>query len=147
MRNWSGHAAFLCLAAVAATAAAAESPKVEGAWIRATPPMATTAAAYVTIHGTGESDRLIGASSELAEMVEIHTTVHQDGLMQMKQIPAIAIPARGSAALSPGGEHLMLLGLKGSPKPGETFVITLQFERAGSVDVTFPVVDARSASR
>jgi hypothetical protein len=67
--------------------------------------------------------------------------------MQMKQIPAIAIPARGSAALSPGGEHLMLLGLKGSPKPGETFVITLQFERAGSVDVTFPVVDARSASR
>jgi copper(I)-binding protein len=47
-------------------------------------------------------------------------------------------------ALSPGGEHLMLLGLKRSRKAGEQVVITLRFEHAGSVDATFPVVDART---
>ena len=60
-----------------------------------------------------------------------------DGVMQMREIPGgLAIPADGSVSLKPGGYHVMLIDLKKPLKAGETVQLTLNFEKAGKVDVS-----------
>ncbi len=134
---------LLLLCAIAPLASAAP-PRVEGPWIRATPPGAATGAAYARLIGNGTADRLIGAQSAVADRVEIHTHVQRDGMMQMTKIDALAIPADGSGTLEPGADHLMLIGLHRPLTAGESVSMTLVFEKSGEMVVTFPVVDARA---
>jgi copper(I)-binding protein len=110
-------------------------------WSRATPAGAKVAGGYAEIHNTGtEPDRLVSATAEIAGKVEIHQMAMTDGVMTMRLMPdGMPVPASGSAALAPGGFHLMLLELKRRPKAGESFTGTLTFEKAGTVDVTFSV--------
>jgi len=58
--------------------------------------------------------------------------------MMMRQMTSIEIPANGTVELKPGGYHLMLMGLDSPIKDGEQLKMTLQFEKAGKVDVVFP---------
>ena len=132
----------IALGLVAAHALAA-APVARDAWIRATPPGAATAAGYVRIEGTGTADRLIGARSDVSDRVEIHTHVAANGVMTMTKIEALAIPAEGTATLAPGGDHLMLIGLRGPLATGETVTFTLVFANGGEVVVPFAVRDAR----
>lgn len=92
-------------------------------------------AAWLTIRNAGGEDRLVGAESPAAERVELHTHIHEDGVMAMRKVEAIDVPAGGEAALEPGGDHLMLFGLKGGLKTGDRFLLTLVFEKAGAVTV------------
>lgn len=93
-------------------------------------------AAYLQVRNTGSTaDRLIKATSDIAEMVELHTVVREGDVMKMEPVEAIDVPANGEAILKPGGFHIMLLGLKQELKVGEKFTITLQFEQAGTVEV------------
>ncbi|HVY65477.1 MAG TPA: copper chaperone PCu(A)C [Gammaproteobacteria bacterium] len=132
------------LAALSCVATAADAPKVVDPWIRATPPQVMTGAAYLTIQGGDAADTLTGVRSGVAAKVEIHTTMQHDGVMHMMPVESLPIPAHGTVKLAPGGEHLMLTGLTRALTPGQSVTITLQFEHAGAMDVTFPVVDARS---
>ncbi len=97
-----------------------------------------TGAAYLTIINNGdEADRLIGASSDAAMVVEIHDMVIEDEVMSMVHLEdGLEIPAGESMVLEPMGLHVMLIGLNYSLMPGETFEITLTFENAGDVSVT-----------
>jgi copper(I)-binding protein len=97
-----------------------------------------TGAAYLTITNNGdEADRLIGASSDAAVVVEIHDMVVEDEVMSMIHLEdGLEIPAGESVVLEPMGLHVMLVGLNYSLMPGESFDITLTFERAGEVTVT-----------
>lgn len=135
---------WLALALLAANAVASDRPAIEGTWIRATPPNASTAAVYLTIRGTDEADRLTGAHTSIADTVEIHTTLERDGVLHMQRVPELPIAPHETVEFAPGAEHLMLIGLKSPLTPGDTVVITLQFERVGAVDVTFAVLDARA---
>jgi periplasmic copper chaperone A len=126
----------------------AKTLKVEGAFARATIGAGKTGAAYLTIHNpTSEADRLIGASTSAAKRVAPHTHLHEDGVMKMRPIKAVEIPAHGMAELKPGGDHLMLMGLKAPLKKGAEFSLTLKFEKAGAVSVTVKIgaVGATSA--
>lgn len=134
------------LLALSGTASAADAPKLVDPWIRATPPLVMTGAAFVTIQGGDAADKLTGAKTSVAAKVEIHTVKQQDGVMHMMPMDSLAIPAHNAVKLAPGGEHLMLIGLKRGLTPGETVTITLQFEHAGAVDVAFPVLDARASA-
>jgi copper(I)-binding protein len=134
----------VALSALASSAIAAP-PTAREPWIRATPPGVPTAAAYLVLEGHGTADRLIDARSTAAERVEIHTHVHENGLMVMKRVDALAVPATGTAVLEPGADHVMLIGLHETLLPGTTVTITLVFERSGATDVAFPVLDARAA--
>ena len=69
--------------------------------------------------------------------------LEREGVLHMQDVPELPIAPQGTVELAPGAEHLMLIGLKGTLTPGDTVVITLQFERAGTIDVTFAIVDAR----
>ncbi len=108
---------------------------------RATPAGAPTGIGYMTIANTGEvPDRLVAASSPLADHVEIHEMSVANGIMTMHPVPGgLAVPAHGSVALRPGSYHLMLIGPKQPFKAGDAIPVTLTFERAGPERVDLAV--------
>ncbi|HEV7253178.1 MAG TPA: copper chaperone PCu(A)C [Mesorhizobium sp.] len=115
---------------------------VAQAWARATLPNQRTAAAYLTIANAGSApDRLLSASSPAAERVEIHSMAVVDDVMTMRSVPdGLEVPAGGSVALTPGGEfHLMLVNVAEPLAEGGQAPLTLNFERAGALEVMLPV--------
>ena len=114
---------------------------VEGPWARATPAGARTGAVYMTLaNKTSASDRLTAVSSDVAAEIQIHEMSVVNGIMKMRQLTdGLAIPAGGSVTLKPGGYHVMLIGLKKPLAAGETFPLTLTFEKAGNISVTVRV--------
>lgn len=113
---------------------------VDQPWSRELPPNAPAGAAYFTLHNQGSAaDRLIGASTPRAERSELHTHVHQNGLMKMMQIPAVELPSGEQVVFQPGGNHVMLFGLGKPLTAGEQFPLTLEFEKAGKVEVQVEV--------
>jgi copper(I)-binding protein len=105
-----------------------------------TPPPAgrNATAGYMTLLNRGaEPDRLISATSPLAERIEIHETrADAAGAVTMRALSGgVAIPAHGRAVLSPGGVHLMITGLREGLRQGDALPLTLGFERAGSIEI------------
>jgi len=116
---------------------------IDHPWSRELPPNAPAGAAYFTLKNQGTAaDRLLGVSTPRAQKSELHTHVHQNGLMKMQRVPAVEIPAKGEVAFQPGGNHVMLFGLKQPLKTGEQFPLTLEFEKAGKVEVQVKVEGA-----
>jgi len=113
---------------------------VETPWSRATPPTANVAAGYLTIRNEADaSDRFIGASSPSAQRVEIHTMDMVNDVMQMRHMAdGLEIPAGEEVVLTPGGYHLMLIGLEAPLSEGDLVPVTLQFE-GGTVEVELTV--------
>lgn len=110
----------------------------------ATPAMGNTgtAAAYMTIQNTGaHNETLLGAHTDAARTVEIHTMAIDDsGVMQMQPVPAgVEIPAGESLLLAPQGYHLMLIDLAHDLTPGSVYELVVTFARAGDVPVTVAV--------
>lgn len=108
---------------------------VRDAWAR--PSSNTIGAAYLVVENKGSSDdRLLRASADLSPKVQVHEVVTSGLTQQMQEVKdGIVVPAGGSVELKPGGYHIMLMDL---PKPlevGETVVLTLEFEKAGSMEV------------
>jgi periplasmic copper chaperone A len=136
-------AALLIAFAIPALAQGAgdASIAVEQPWARATPAGAITGAAYMTLDNkSGTADRLTGASSDVAEKVQIHEMKVENGVMKMREVPdGLPIPAGGSVVLKPGSYHVMLIGLKKPLTAGEKIPLTLTFEKAGNISVTVPV--------
>ena len=109
---------------------------VEGAFARATIGAGKTGAAYLSIHNpTSRPDRLIGARTDVAKHAKLHTHLHENGVMKMRPIDGVEVPAHGRAELKPGGDHLMLMGLSAPLKMGDNFSVTLVFEEAGEISV------------
>jgi copper(I)-binding protein len=99
-----------------------------------------TGAVYVTLSNSGsQPDALVSASTDAAETSELHQTTNQGGVMMMRPVKSIAVPAHGKTELKPGGYHVMLMGLKHDLKPGDKVEVTLQFEHGGPVRVEAPV--------
>lgn len=106
-------------------------------WVRATPGGATVGAAYLEIGADANTtDKLVGVSSPVAEKGEIHTHVHDGDVVRMRKVKGgLDIAAGKSVILKPSGDHIMLMGLKQPLKEGETVTLTLQFEKAGPIEV------------
>jgi copper(I)-binding protein len=95
-----------------------------------------TGAVYATLANAGvQADSLVSASTDVAQTVELHEVKHEGGVMKMRPVQAIPVPAKGKTELKPGGYHIMLMGLKHDLKPGDTIPVTLKFERGGEVRV------------
>lgn len=113
---------------------------IDHPWSREMPPVAPTAAAYFVVHNKGsEADRLLSVSTPVAGKAELHEHVHADGVMKMQQVQDVVIPAGGEVRFEPMGYHVMLFNLKQQAKDGERFPMTLNFEKAGKVDVEVAV--------
>jgi copper(I)-binding protein len=111
------------------------------AWSRATPGGARVAGGYLTIENKGSApDRLIGGSVDVAAKVEVHEMAVKDGVMTMRPLErGLTIEPGKTVKLAPGGYHLMMFDLKSPLKRGDTLPVTLEFEKAGKVTVSFDI--------
>jgi copper(I)-binding protein len=113
---------------------------VRDAWARATAPGMTVGAVYLTLQGGAVADRLVGAATARAEMTQIHVVTEDGGMARMRETAAVDVPAGQRVQLAPQGTHLMLMGLGRSLSGGESFPLTLHFERAGKREIQVRVV-------
>jgi periplasmic copper chaperone A len=147
------------LAALTATAASGQGAThntakdggavaVGTAWSRATAPSARNGGAYMTIRNASTApDRLVSASSPVAERAELHTHTMTDSVMRMRPVEdGIVVPSNGTVELKPGGLHVMLLGLKAPLAEGTDVPITLTFEHAGKITIHALVMNAGASS-
>ncbi len=104
-------------------------------WARATPGAVKNSAAFMMFDNKGAADKLIGVSGDIAKEIQIHSMITEAGVMKMREIKSLDIPANGMAELKPGGFHVMLIGLKDGLKEGEKFPLKLKFEKAGEITV------------
>src|SRR6201994_2274658 len=111
------------------------------AWSRATPNGAKIAGGYLTIENKGTApDRLIGSSGDIAGKVEVHEMAMNNGVMTMRPLDkGLDIEPGKTVKLAPGGYHLMMFDLKGPVKQGDKVPVTLQFEKAGKVNLSLEV--------
>ncbi len=113
---------------------------IDGPWARASAGMARAGAAFMTIaNASNQDDTLVSASATVSKVVELHTHIHDNGVMRMRKVDSITIPANGTAVLQPGGLHVMFIGLHQPLAQGEIIPVTLQFANAGSVDIQVEV--------
>ena len=107
---------------------------LDDVWVRALPPTQTNTAAYLTISNRSEQAITVtGASTQLADTVEIHTTRDIEGYMRMEQLQDLSVPAGQSVQLAPGGTHLMLMGLASMPVPGDTVRLCLELASGDAI--------------
>ena len=131
-------------AAAQSDAATCDAVLLVDGWVRATPPGAPNGAAYgLVVNLSGEPDTLIGASSDVASVVELHEMVMGEGdVMQMRPLAdGIEVPAGDFVALEPGGLHIMLIDLQQPLVAGESVDLVLTFALHGELALTLPVVD------
>jgi copper(I)-binding protein len=119
--------------------AADDGIMVREAWARASAGAVTTGAAYVTLMGGTQPDQLVGASTPVAATAEVHETINDNGVMKMRPVPAVPIPAGQMVTFKPGGAHIMLTGLKQKLVAGQSFPLTLTFAHAAPVTVDVKV--------
>ncbi|MBJ6371007.1 copper chaperone PCu(A)C [Sedimentitalea arenosa] len=115
---------------------------VEDAYARSSMMASETGAAFMVLMNKGaEDDRLVSASSDIAERVELHTHIQDaDGVMKMREVEdGFVVPAGGMHALQRGGDHVMFLGLTRPLNDGDVVNVTLSFEKAGDVVIEVPV--------
>ncbi len=122
--------------AVANSAARNDAPlRSEGAWMRAAAAGATTAA-YAVLHNTRPADvAIVGATSDVADTVEVHETMQHDGMVHMEPRLQLAIPAQDSVVFAPGGKHFMLRRLRRAVVAGDTVRVRVVFDDLSDVEM------------
>lgn len=110
----------------ATSSGAMRSPSISDAWARATVPGQPVGAAYMKINSaTGAV--LTAIESDVSPSVQVHSMTHQNGVMQMRKLNKLDIPAGQTVELAPAGNHLMLTGLKKPLKAGESLQLKMTF--------------------
>jgi periplasmic copper chaperone A len=129
------------LGSIAAQEFKAGDLTIDHPWSRAAPAGAKVAAGYMTIVNKGTApDRLIGGSTSAAGRVEVHEMAMKGGVATMRPVTGgLPIEPGKTVSLAPGGYHLMFQDQKAPLKKGDKLIATLEFEKAGKVDVTLDV--------
>ncbi len=113
---------------------------IEDAHVRATPPHAKNSAAFMKVSNNSDKPlKLISASSDISERVELHSHTMSDGMMKMRQVDAIDIAANTQVELRPGGFHVMFLGLNLPLVEGKTVKIQLHFSNGEKIIIDAPI--------
>lgn len=114
--------------ASAAPGAAAQPVSVKDAWVRAPAPGQQVVGAYMELTGRINL-ALVSVASPVAGRVELHSMAIEDGVMKMRPVGRIELPAGKPVKLAPGGLHVMLMDLKRALKPGDRVPLTLTVQR------------------
>jgi copper(I)-binding protein len=141
---------LLCGLAVVSQSADGKSPaavQADSAWATPAGQGQIMAAAYISLRNRGKTPQiLLGASTKVAAEVQMHSSEIKNGIARMRRIERLAVPARGELKLTPGGPHLMLMGLNRPLKAGDTITVHLRFEDGAILDVPVPVTDTSAKS-
>jgi copper(I)-binding protein len=121
---------------------------ISAPWARATPKGATVGGGYLKITNTGTApDRLVGGSAQISGKLEVHQMSMTGGVMKMRQVSGgLEIKPGETVEFKPGGMHIMFVGLKQQLQQGQHFQATLQFEKAGTVNVDFAIAGIGATS-
>jgi periplasmic copper chaperone A len=139
-RSWIALCALLCLFPLAPLCWAGNGLTVQSPWVRATLPGQKISSGYFRLVNTGAQPVVVvGVSSDRAPTVEMHTHAHENGMMRMRQVNQVTVPAGDNLAFEPGSFHLMLLDLPAPLKPGETITLKLKCADGTTVTVVSPV--------
>lgn len=134
------HYIITTITALLIAGCAKQAVNVSDAYVRAPVAQRDVTAAFMTIDNGGQADiKLQSASSPAAERVELHQHTHSDGMMRMRQVESIDIPARQTLALEPGGYHMMLIGVAPGLRDQDNVELTLNFSNGETLTVTAPV--------
>lgn len=118
----------------------AENVRIEGSYARETIPGTNISSAYMKVINTSTKPlRLVGASSQISERIELHEHTMTNGMMRMRQKDSVDIPVNQEVIFQPSGLHLMIFDLKQPLKSTENVVITLHFYDKSSVNVTYAI--------
>ena len=114
---------------------------VKDAWVRATVAQQKATGAFMQLLSAQDA-KLVAAQSPVAGVVEVHEMALDNGVMKMRAVPSLALPAGKAVELKPGGYHVMLMDLKGQVKDGDTVPVTLVVEgqdgKRQSIEVKAP---------
>lgn len=134
------------LALVFPVAACTQSAPVEikDVWARDTIGSVANAAIFMTIRSP-TTDRLVAASTPVAKKTDLMTMAGGSGAMDMKYVHGIDLPGGTPVSLNSGGLHVWLAGLNQPLKAGQSFPLTLKFEKAGERQVTVSVIKPAAA--
>ena len=131
---------FISLVIVVFGCQPADDLEITGAWVRATPPNRDVTAAYLVIKNRSDRPReLLSVETATAEYTELHTMRRVDDMMEMEKIERLVVPAQGEAALAPGGNHIMLFGVKRQMVEGDSVSLALRFADQATRNVTAEV--------
>lgn len=121
---------------------AADDVHIVDPWVRAMPPGSPNTGVFMKLHngGTGAT-AVVGASSDAATTVELHTHVMEGGVAQMRPVERFDLAVDAMHELKPGGDHVMLIGLKGDLAIGQQVDVTLRFADGSEQVVSAPVQD------
>jgi periplasmic copper chaperone A len=140
----------LTIAAIVAVVVAAHAGDVmvSGAFARASAtPAAKAGAVYFTIRNeSATADKLVSVATDAAQSAMLHENVEENGVVSMRHLMELPIPAKETVTLSPTKLHVMLMGLKAPLKKGEHLSVTLTFEKAGEVKVDVPVASVAAST-
>ncbi len=125
---------WLVAALLASFASYGADIEVSGAWSRATAPGQDAASVDMTIISK-HAATLVGVSSPVAKICELHSMTTEGGMMMMREVESIALPAAKPVNLGKSGYHLMLNGLKAPLKEGENIPLTLSIRTGTGVDM------------
>ncbi|ADC72222.1 MULTISPECIES: copper chaperone PCu(A)C [unclassified Thioalkalivibrio] len=148
LRNLGAVALVLGLGVGGGTTMAEEAPEaceclegleMEGTpWVRLVP--GDTTAGYLELRNTGGSDRrIVAAESPIAETTELHEHTHEDGVMRMREVEHLDLPAGEALVLEPGGLHLMFIGLHEPLTAGDWVAVRVTFEDGETMDLHMQV--------
>ena len=105
-------------------------------------PGQSVGAVYMRIANSTDKDIVLNyVHAPIASSIEVHRTIYEEGMMQMRPVNHVRVEAGKSLSFEPGGYHLMLFGVENQPEVGQTFELTVEFE--GGLKVTAPVLVKR----
>ena len=117
----------------ASTFSATEPVQVKDAWVRTTVPGQKGTGAFMKITAQAGT-RLVGVSSTVAGVAEVHEMKMEGDVMKMRAVPALELPAATMVELKPGGYHVMLMDLKQALPKGSTVPLTLSFKDSKGIE-------------
>jgi len=122
---------FAAVLALAFAAHAAADVVVKDAWIRGTVPGQQATGAFMLLQSGGDA-ALVAVATPAAKIAQIHEMAMEGGVMRMRAVDSLPLPAGKAVELSPGGYHLMLLDLTRPLKEGDSVPLSLTFaDKAG----------------
>lgn len=136
---------LLAVLSLGTSVAFAADISIEQPFARATPPGQPNSAAFMQLSNKGEATALVAAHSSVANVVELHTHIHDEGVMRMRKIEQIELPAGATTLLEPGGLHVMLIDLKQPLQDGSRIDLTLEYADGSEQQIEVPVQMAMPA--
>lgn len=137
MKKWL---TALVFALITPMAMAASTVDAVNPYARAVPPGQPNSAIFMMLKNNSAKEiSLIRAQSNVADAVELHTHTMDQGVMKMRQVSEIRIPGNGMAQLRPGGNHIMLIGLKQNLFEGQKVSVKLYFSNGSMAVVEMPI--------